>query len=111
MPILACPGRLAPRELLAQPQAPPPPPQPAQAQPSPLPPEPGQQTDAQVLSMADGLQESVSPELPRLKLSEPRKLTGPGSVPSFIDGLKGNDAAFDVNVGQGRILTVKDDLT
>jgi pilus assembly protein CpaC len=32
-------------------------------------------------------------------------------VPSFIEGLKGNDAAFEVNVGQGRILTVKDDLT
>jgi len=27
-----------------------------------------------------------------------------------VDGLKGNDAAFEVGVGQGRILTVKEDL-
>ena len=56
------------------------------------------------------MQESVSTELPRLKLSERRPASGPGSVPSFVDSLKGNDAAFEVNVGQGRILTVKEDL-
>jgi len=54
--------------------------------------------------------QSVSTELPRLKLSEPRPASGPGSIPSFVDGLKGNDAAFEVGVGQGRILTVKEDL-
>jgi|GEM_PF-4669837 len=81
-----------------------------QALPRPLPPGPGEERDPQLLSIGDGLQESVSTELPRLKLSERRPASGPGSVPSFIDGLKGNDAAFEVNVGQGRILTVKEDL-
>jgi pilus assembly protein CpaC len=42
---------------------------------------------------------------------EPRPTTGPNSTQSFVDSLKANDAAFDVIVGQGRILTVKDDLT
>ena len=56
------------------------------------------------------MQESVSTELPRLKLSEPRPASGSRSVPSFVDSLKGNDAAFEVSVGQGRILTVKEDL-
>jgi pilus assembly protein CpaC len=112
--IVACPvilvgsgGLLA--QTPDQPQ-PPGPPQAVQVLPRALPPEPGQQSDAQILSLADGLQETVSPELPRLKLSEPRRTSGPGSVPSFIEGLKGNDAAFEVNVGQGRILTTKEDL-
>jgi pilus assembly protein CpaC len=81
-----------------------------QTVPRPLPPGPGEEGAPQILSLGDGLQESVSAELPRLKLSEPRPATGPGSVPSFVDGLKGNDAAFEVVVGQGRILTVKEDL-
>jgi len=81
-----------------------------QTLPRPLPPGPGEPGDPQLLSIGDGLQESVSTELPRVKLSERRPATGPGSIPSFIDGLKGNDAAFEVNVGQGRILTVKEDL-
>ena len=109
MILLTCPGLLAPRGLLAQ--TPPPPPQPVQPLPAPLPPGPGQPSDSQILSLADGLQDTVSPELPRLNLLEPRPSSGPGSVPSFIDGLKGNDAAFEVNVGQGRILTLKDDMT
>src|SRR5262249_23505941 len=33
------------------------------------------------------------------------------SVASFVDSLSRNDAAFEVIVGQGRILTVKEDLT
>ncbi|MBV8312979.1 MAG: pilus assembly protein N-terminal domain-containing protein [Planctomycetaceae bacterium] len=82
-----------------------------QALPRPLPPGPGEERDPQLLSLGDGLQESVSPELPRLKLSEPRPASGSRSVPAFVDSLKGNDAAFEVLVGQGRILTVKEDLT
>ncbi|MGO8903661.1 MAG: type II and III secretion system protein family protein [Isosphaeraceae bacterium] len=81
-----------------------------QALPRPLPPGPGEESDPQLLSLGDGLQESVSTELPRLKLSEPRPASGSRSVPSFVDSLKGNDAAFEVLVGQGRILTVKEDL-
>ncbi len=101
--ILASLGAFMAPELLAQTA------ERGQALPRPLPPGPGE-SDPQLLSLGDGLQESVSPELPRLKLSERRPASGPGSVPSFIDGLKGNDAAFEVNVGQGRILTVKEDL-
>jgi pilus assembly protein CpaC len=81
-----------------------------QALPRPLPPGPGEESDPQLLSLGDGLQESVSTELPRLKLSEPRPASGSRSVSSFVDSLKGNDAAFEVLVGQGRILTVKEDL-
>lgn len=36
--------------------------------------------------------------------------TGPGSVAAFVDSLSANDAAFEVLVGQSRILTVKADL-
>lgn len=32
-------------------------------------------------------------------------------VHSFLESLRGNDAAFDVVVGQGRVLTTKEDLT
>jgi pilus assembly protein CpaC len=79
--------------------------------PSALPPTPREESGPQLLRLGDGLQETVSPELPRLNLSEPRPATGARSVQSFVDSLKGNDAAFEVNVGQGRILTVKEDLT
>jgi pilus assembly protein CpaC len=40
----------------------------------------------------------------------PRPLTGPDSVPSFVDSLSNNDGAFEVVVSQGRILTLKEDL-
>jgi pilus assembly protein CpaC len=36
---------------------------------------------------------------------------GPEAVSSFVDGLSSNDAGFEVLVGQGRILTLKEDLT
>ena len=102
--ILASLGAFMAPELLAQTV------ERGQALPRPLPPGPGENSDPQLLSLGDGLQESVSTELPRLKLSERRPASGPGSLPSFVDNLKGNDAAFEVNVGQGRILTVKEDL-
>jgi pilus assembly protein CpaC len=77
--------------------------------------EPKAANDASVLrplTLGDGLQqEDVGSELSRLKTVPPRAATGPNSTQSFVDSLKGNDAAFDVTVGQGRILTVKDDLT
>jgi pilus assembly protein CpaC len=72
---------------------------------------PNQDSILRPLAISDGLQDEVSPELPRIKVVEPRPATGPNSTQSFVDSLKGNDAAFDVIVGQGRILTVKDDLT
>src|SRR5262245_34127797 len=49
--------------------------------------------------------------LPPVPAKAPRPLTGPESVASFVDSLSRNDAAFEVIVGQGRILTVKEDLT
>src|SRR5208337_4515666 len=102
--ILSCLGVFMAPELMGQTA------ERGQALPRPLPPGPGEESGPNLLSIGDGLQESISTELPRLKLSERRPATGPGSVPSFIDGLKGNDAAFEVNVGQGRSLTLKEDL-
>ncbi len=68
-----------------------------QVLPRPLPPGPGE-SDPQLLSLGDGLQESVSPELPRLKLSDRRPVSGAGSVPSFIAGLKGKQTgAMDLS--------------
>jgi pilus assembly protein CpaC len=69
----------------------------------------GGENSPQILS-PDGLPDSIAEELPRVPLSPRRPAAGPGSVSSFVDSLKGNDAAFEVKVGQGRILTVKDDL-
>ena len=41
----------------------------------------------------------------------PRPPTGPESVASFVDSISSNDAVFEVVLGQGRILTLKEDLT
>jgi pilus assembly protein CpaC len=40
----------------------------------------------------------------------PRPASGPQSVAAFVEGLTTNDATIEVMVGQGRILTVKEDL-
>jgi pilus assembly protein CpaC len=48
--------------------------------------------------------------LPRLPQKPPRPVEGPESVSAFIDGLSANDAAFEVIVGQGRILATKEDI-
>lgn len=48
--------------------------------------------------------------LPQIELSKPRPLQGPRSVLSLVDGLKGNDATFDVLVNQARILTLKQNI-
>ena len=105
--ILAWQGLPGPSGLQAQTPAPP---QPGQLLSQALPPAPREASDPQLLSLSDGLQENVTTELPRLRLAEPRPATGARSVTSFVDSLKGNDAAFEVTVGQGRILTVKDEL-
>jgi hypothetical protein len=47
----------------------------------------------------------------KLPVAKPRPAQGPGSVGSFIDSIRGNDAAFEIIVGQARILTVKRDIT
>jgi pilus assembly protein CpaC len=39
-----------------------------------------------------------------------RPAKGPQSVASFLDGITTNDAMFEVKVGQGRIVTVKENL-
>lgn len=64
----------------------------------------------------------LEPLLPVVPESTPRTLegSGPGEhletlsppepVASFIDSLKGNDAAMEVVLGQGRLLTLKRDL-
>jgi pilus assembly protein CpaC len=53
----------------------------------------------------------VRSDLPSIRAGSPRPASGPGSVFSFIDSLKGNDATIDIVIGQSRILTVKEDLT
>ena len=50
------------------------------------------------------------PILPTVSSSPARPATGDGSVKEFVEGISHNDAAFDVLVGQGRILTTKTDL-
>jgi pilus assembly protein CpaC len=40
----------------------------------------------------------------------PRPATGPQSIASFLEGITTNDAMFEVMVGQGRILTTKENL-
>lgn len=62
----------------------------------------------------------LHPLLPVVSPTAPRPLEGPSEqlqtlsepepVASFIDSLKGNDAALEVIVGQGRLLTLKADL-
>lgn len=40
----------------------------------------------------------------------PRPAQGPNSVGAFVEGVSTNDAVFEVRVGQGRLLTTKEDL-
>ncbi len=49
--------------------------------------------------------------LTQVRLAPPRPAEGPGSVGSFVESLRGNDATFEVIVGQGRILTLKEDIS
>jgi pilus assembly protein CpaC len=50
------------------------------------------------------------PTLTQTPQNAPRPAKGPQSVASFVEGLTTNDAQFEVVVGQGRILTVKENL-
>src|SRR5262245_5799502 len=50
------------------------------------------------------------PPLPPAPQKAPRPATGPEAVGSFLDTITSNDAAFEVIVGQGRILTLKESL-
>jgi len=67
----------------------------------------------------------LPPTLPVVPLQEPRPAEGPDAagqwttaregkeaspVASFVDALKGNDAALRVVVGQGRLMTMKSDI-
>jgi pilus assembly protein CpaC len=99
----------------ARAQVPPPPnpspplaPEPVGAQ--PLQPSPAEIADRPVAPRFS--EESEIPSsLPRVSISPPRPLQGPRSVGAMVEGLKGNDAAFDVLVNQARILTLKQDIT
>jgi pilus assembly protein CpaC len=51
------------------------------------------------------------PALPTVPEAPPRPAEGPGAVTEFVEGLSTYDATFEVLVGQGRVLTVKEDLT
>jgi pilus assembly protein CpaC len=50
------------------------------------------------------------PSPPPVAEKGPRPPTGPEAVSAFVDGLTSNDAAFEVLLGQGRILTTKENL-
>jgi pilus assembly protein CpaC len=50
------------------------------------------------------------PTAPPTPQSAPKPAEGPGSVPSFVDGVSVTDAGFEVVLGQGRILTTKEDI-
>src|SRR5262249_51162610 len=45
-----------------------------------------------------------------IRVAPPRPAEGPGSIRSFVESLKGDDATFEVIIGQSRILTVKEDI-
>jgi pilus assembly protein CpaC len=51
-----------------------------------------------------------APQLTPVPQNVPRPPTGPQSVAAFFEGLTTNDASCEVVVGQGRILTAKEDL-
>src|SRR5262249_27670692 len=48
--------------------------------------------------------------LPPTPEKPPKPPAGADSVPGFVEGLSSNDAAFEVVLGQGRILTLKENL-
>jgi pilus assembly protein CpaC len=50
------------------------------------------------------------PQLPPAPQKAPRPATGPESVAAFVDSLSNTDTALEVVVGQGRILTLKEEL-
>lgn len=50
------------------------------------------------------------PQLPPPPAKLPRPPEGPESVKSFVENLSTKDSAFEVIVGQGRIMTLKKDL-
>src|SRR5262249_23214001 len=50
------------------------------------------------------------PTLTPAPQNAPRPASGPRSVAEFLEGLTTNDASFEVKVGQGRIVTVKENL-
>jgi pilus assembly protein CpaC len=51
-----------------------------------------------------------APSLTPAPQKAPRPPAGPQSVASFLDGVTTNDAMLEVMVGQGRIITVKENL-
>jgi len=51
-----------------------------------------------------------APTFPPTPENAPRPAQGPRSVPAFVDGVSVTDAGFEVVIGQGRILTTKEDI-
>jgi pilus assembly protein CpaC len=80
----------------------------AQAGPGPAPPSAGCPVPSPAL--APGCPPPCELGRPGVPEKPPRPATGPESVRSFIDSLSSTDAGFEVIVGQGRILTLKESL-
>src|SRR5688500_14978620 len=53
---------------------------------------------------------TVYPNLPVIPTKPARPVKGPESISSFIESVSANDAMFEVVLGQGRILNLKEDL-
>ncbi|NBO91010.1 MAG: hypothetical protein EBV06_01645 [Planctomycetia bacterium] len=51
------------------------------------------------------------PAIPAVPEKPAKPSSGPGSVAGFVEGVSGIDAGFEVLLGQGRILTLRDKLT
>src|SRR5208337_5351241 len=89
----------------------PPPPAPGPLASQPLP--DASPLEAQPLPVAPRFSEEseITATLPRVPLAPPRPVQGPRSVGSFVEPLRGNDAAIDLLVNQARILTLKQEIT
>ena len=105
---------------LVQAQVPPPPtpapPPNAAPVPPPIASQPLQVTapvEVQPLQVAPRFSEEseIPTNLPKVPVAPPRPSQGPNSVNSFIEPLRGNDAAIDLLVNQARILTLKREIT
>lgn len=64
-----------------------------------------------VRQTAEGMTNSgFSPRLPQLPQRPARPTEGPESIRSFLDNAGTNDAVFEVVLGQGRLLTTRQDI-
>jgi len=93
------------------PAPPPPAPAPGPLASQPLPDAAPLETQALPVAPRFSEESEIPATLPRVPLAPPRPVQGPRSVGSFVEPLRGNDAAIDLLVNQARILTLKQEIT